>query len=87
MSRRKQAQHKHALVIKYQCANLGYGTGRYHFRISPLKPDSGVFQFFRYILIEDVDKENPHHNRVAIARDLRVKHAATWERYHRWEEE
>lgn len=75
------------LKIRGEKIDCGGGTGRYDFSISPLIPDSGVFKFMRYCLLEDIDKKNEHNNRKAIAKDLRVKHTANWERYHRWADE
>lgn len=57
---------------------------RYNFRISPLTIDSPVFTFFHYVWARERNKRNANNARAKIAQQLRVKHRATWQRYHDW---
>lgn len=87
---------KHKIKVHGSKIGTGGGIGRYSFRVSPLVPDSPIFQFHRYIVLDKIGEvedvrghvvnDNTMKERAWLARDLREKHARVWERYHSWAE-
>lgn len=75
------------LKITGAIIDLGHGSLRYKFRISPLVPNTRVYLFIRYCTVEGRDKTNKENERKVLARDLREKHRQCWERYHTWADE
>jgi len=77
----------HVLKIEATISSYSGGILRYDFVINPIVKESGVFRFMRYTMEEERDKKNKNNSRKLIAYDLRKKHRACWERYHRWADE
>jgi hypothetical protein len=72
--------------VKGEIADVSFDQTEYQytFLINVLHPKAPQFMFMLYVRTAARDKKNPNNRRKTIARDLRDRHRACWQRMHDW---